>query len=98
MRNHNSNHHSNSFLFDQTQKIANSGNSAANFNIINNGIGSRILINDDRLPPVKNWKREQELDSGSSAIVTLWVNTENNKQIVLKQNCNNFECMSFKKA
>lgn len=37
------------------------------------------------LDMVQNWKRQQTLGSGTFATITLWVNTETNERIAIKQ-------------
>lgn len=41
------------------------------------------------LDMVDKWKRQQTLGSGTFATITLWVNTETNERIAIKQFKNN---------
>ena len=47
-----------------------------------------VFLNE--LSSVSTWKREQVLGTGSFAIITLWVNTETNERIAMKQYKNNY--------
>lgn len=54
-----------------------------------------IFLNE--LKTIDKWKQERILGSGSFAIITLWVNTETDEKIALKQNRNNFIGLDDKK-
>ncbi|KAI2805824.1 hypothetical protein RDWZM_008981 [Blomia tropicalis] len=59
-------------------------NQTGNNNNIGQSNGTSIdYLNE--LVSIQNWKREQTLGSGSFAIITLWINTENGERIALKQ-------------
>lgn len=64
---------------------ANNNNNNLAASNTNGPIGSTTVTLLTELDMVQSWKRQQTLGSGTFATITLWVNTETNDRIAIKQ-------------